>query len=60
MLAVGSTLRVQPVAGVVMLAKEAGSRVVIVNNQPTVMDDLADALLSEPIGEVLPAICEGD
>ena len=60
MLAVGSTLQVHPVAGVVALAKDAGARVVIVNNQPTAMDDLADALLREPIGEVLPAICCAD
>ena len=47
----------QPVAGVVPLAKRAGARVVIVNNEPTPMDALADALLRTPIGEVLPAIC---
>jgi len=58
LLAVGSTLQVYPVAGVVPLAKEAGARVVIVNDQPTAMDDLADALLRAPIGEVLPAICD--
>ena len=57
LLAVGSTLQVQPVAGVVPLAKRAGARVVIVNNEPTPMDALADALLRTPIGEVLPAIC---
>ena len=57
LLAVGSTLQVQPVAGVVPLAQRAGARVVIVNNQPTPMDGLADAVLREPIGEVLPAIC---
>jgi len=58
LLAVGSTLQVYPVAGVVPLAKEAGARVVIVNDQPTAMDDLADALLRAPIAEVLPAICD--
>ncbi len=57
LLAVGSTLQVQPVAGVVPLAKRAGARVVIVNNQPTPMDTLADAVLRGPIGAVLPAIC---
>lgn len=57
MLAVGSTLQVQPVASVVPLARQAGARVVIVNNAPTPMDPLADALLRAPIGEVLPAIC---
>ena len=57
LLAVGSTLQVYPVAGVVPLARDAGARVVIVNDQPTPMDPLADAVLRGPIGEVLPAIC---
>ena len=57
LLAVGSTLQVYPVAGVVPLARDAGARVVIVNDQPTPMDPLADALLRGPIGDVLPAIC---
>ncbi len=57
LLAVGSSLQVYPVAGVVPLAADAGARIVIVNNQPTPMDPLADLLLREPIGEVLPRIC---
>jgi NAD-dependent deacetylase len=57
LLAVGSTLQVNPVASVVPVAKHAGARVVIINNQPTPMDPLADALLRGPIGEVLPAVC---
>ena len=57
LLAVGSKLQVYPVAGVVPVAKEAGARIVIINNQPTPMDSLADALLRGPIGEVLPAVC---
>ena len=57
LLAVGSTLQVYPVAGVVPVAKQAGARVVIVNNQPTPMDALADVLFEGPIGEVLPALC---
>jgi NAD-dependent deacetylase len=56
-LAVGSTLQVYPVAGAVPIAREAGARVVILNNQPTPMDELADAVVREPIGEVLPALC---
>jgi len=59
MLAVGSTLQVYPVAGAVPLAKDAGARVVIVNDQPTALDALADALLRGPIGELLPAIFGG-
>ncbi len=57
LLAIGSTLQVYPVAGVVPMAKDAGARVVIVNNQTTAMDGLADAVLKGAIGEVLPAIC---
>ena len=58
MLAVGSTLQVYPVAGAVPLAKQAGARVVIMNDQPTPLDGIADALLRGPIGELLPAICD--
>jgi NAD-dependent deacetylase len=57
MLAVGSTLQVYPVAGTVEVAKEAGARVLIMNDQPTPLDDLADLLLRGPIGTLLPAIC---
>lgn len=58
LLAVGSTLQVYPVAGTVPLAKEAGARVIILNAEPTAMDDLADAVLHGPIGTLLPALCE--
>jgi len=57
LLAVGSTLQVFPAAGIVPQAHAAGARIVIVNDQPTAMDDLADAVLRGPIGEWLPAIC---
>jgi len=56
-LAVGTSLQVHPVAGLLPLAKNAGARVVIANAEPTPMDRLADAVISSPIGEVLPLIC---
>lgn len=56
LLAIGTTLSVYPVAGVVPLAKAARARVVILNAQPTPMDDLADAVLRASIGEVLPQL----
>jgi NAD-dependent deacetylase len=59
LLAVGSSLQVYPVAGVVPVAKERGAKVVIVNAEPTPFDDLADVVLRESIGEVLPSICAG-
>jgi len=58
LLAVGSTLQVFPAAGVVPAAHDAGARIVIINNQPTPMDSIADVLLREPIGELLPQLCE--
>ncbi len=58
LLAIGSTLQVYPVAGVVPLAKDRGAKVVIMNDQPTPLDELADALLRGAIGELLPQICE--
>ena len=58
LLAIGTSLQVYPVAGLVPMAKEAGARVVIVNAEPTPFDHIADAVLHEPIGTVLPAICD--
>jgi NAD-dependent deacetylase len=57
LLAVGSTLQVYPVAGVVPVAKRAGARLVIVNAEETAFDDLADVVVQAAIGEVLPIIC---
>ena len=59
MLAVGSTLQIYPAAGVVPLAKENGARVVILNDQPTPLDAIADMVLRGAIGEVLPRLCAG-
>jgi len=56
LLAVGSTLGVYPIAGVVPLARRAGARIVIVNGGPTEMDDLADVVLRGAIGELLPRL----
>jgi NAD-dependent deacetylase len=57
MIAVGTSLQVYPVAGVVPIAKAAGARVVIINAEPTPFDHLADAVIHTAIGEVLPVIC---
>jgi NAD-dependent deacetylase len=56
LLAIGSTLSVYPIAGVVPVAKQAGARIVIVNAGPTEMDDLADAILHGSISEILPPL----
>jgi NAD-dependent deacetylase len=57
LLAVGTTLQVQPVSGMVPIAARAGADVVIVNDQPTAMDALADVVIRAPIGSVLAAVC---
>ncbi len=52
--AVGTSLSVYPAAGLVEIASAAGARVVIVNASPTPYDSVADAVLREPIGTILP------
>ena len=59
LLAVGTTLAVYPVAGVVPIAKSVGARLVILNAEPTEMDELADALLRGSISEILPRLVPG-
>jgi NAD-dependent deacetylase len=56
LLVIGSTLRVDPVAGLVPLAVEEGVAVVIVNQAPTRYDHLADIVVSGSISDVLPRI----
>jgi NAD-dependent deacetylase len=55
-LAVGSSLTVQPAAGLCGVAASSGARLVVVNAQPTPYDAIADAVLREPIGRALPAL----
>jgi NAD-dependent deacetylase len=59
LLAIGTSLQVYPVAGIVPTANAAGARIVIINAEPTPFDNVADAVLRTPIGEVLPRLCEG-
>jgi NAD-dependent deacetylase len=56
LLAIGSTLQVYPIAAAVPTAKAAGSRLIIVNAQPTAFDEIADATLAGPISAILPAL----
>ena len=59
LLAVGSTLGVYPIAGIVPTAKQAGARVIIVNGGETEMDGIADAVVRGSISEVLPVLLGG-
>jgi NAD-dependent deacetylase len=57
-LAIGSTLTVEPAASLCALAVESGARLVIVNRDPTPYDNLATAVISEPIGQAVPALVD--
>jgi NAD-dependent deacetylase len=56
LLVVGTSLGVYPAAALVPLSVEHGAKVVIVNEQPTPYDGIADVVVREPIGDALPAI----
>jgi NAD-dependent deacetylase len=51
--AIGSSLVVEPAASFPLLAKQSGASLVIVNNQETPLDDFADIVIREPIGETM-------
>jgi len=59
LLVVGSSLVVYPAAGLVPVAAEHGAAVVIVNAESTPFDYLAEAVVADPISEVLPTIVGG-
>jgi NAD-dependent deacetylase len=55
-LAVGTSLSVQPAAGLCDVALRSGAHLVIINAQPTPYDDVAGAVIREPIGDVVPTL----
>lgn len=54
--AVGTSLQVQPAAGLAGVAADHGARLIIVNAEPTPYDDRADEIVREPIGTALPQL----
>lgn len=54
MLAVGSSLVVEPAASIPRLAKRSGARLIIVNRERTPLDGIADSVVRGEIGDVLP------
>jgi NAD-dependent deacetylase len=56
LLAIGSTLTVQPAASLCSIAADAGASLVIVNRDPTPYDGTATAVIRDPIGEAIPQI----
>lgn len=56
MLAIGSTLIVEPAAALCAIAAGAGAALVIVNHDPTLYDMAATAVIRDPIGTAMPRI----
>ena len=59
MIAIGSTLTVEPAASLCAVAVDGGACLVVVNRDPTPYDVLATAVIREPIGVAVPRIAEG-
>lgn len=55
-LAIGSSLQVYPAAGFPILAKRNGAMLVILNREPTELDQIADLVIHDEIGATLAPI----
>lgn len=55
-LAMGSSLVVEPAASMPLIAKQSGARLVIINRDPTPLDEIADLVIRAPIGQTLEAM----
>ena len=60
LIAVGSSLVVEPAASIPRVARQAGARLIIVNRDPTPLDGIADAVVHGEIGAVLPELVRRD
>lgn len=58
-LAIGTSLTVHPAAGLADIALHSGAKLVICNAEPTPYDRKADAVLTDRLGDSLPAIVGG-
>ncbi len=54
--AIGSSLVVEPAASIPRIAKQHGAKLVIINRDPTPLDDLADLVVNRGIGETLSEV----
>ncbi len=57
-IAVGTSLQVYPVAALPYDAVQAGARLIVVNGEPTPLDEVAEEVVREPISTALPALVE--
>jgi NAD-dependent deacetylase len=59
-LAIGSSLVVYPAAGFPVMAARNGAKLVIVNGEPTDLDDIADVIINADIGAALQTFIATD
>jgi NAD-dependent deacetylase len=57
-LAAGTSLQVNPAAGLCLVAYRGGAHLIVANGSPTPYDDVAHAVLRGDLTEVLPALLE--
>ena len=58
LLAIGSTLTVEPAASLCGIAARAGASLVIINRDPTPYDPVASAVIRDPIGQAVPRLAD--
>lgn len=58
LLAIGSTLTVQPAASLCGIAVDSGASLVVINRDPTPYDDAATTVIREPIGQAVPRLAD--
>lgn len=56
LISIGTSLEVEPASDLPHLARRSGSRVIIINRQPTIADKIADVTIHDDVATVLPAI----
>lgn len=55
-IAIGTTLRVQPVASLAAVAVDSGAELILVNDQATPYDEIAARIVRDPIDTAVPAL----
>lgn len=56
LIAIGSSLEVEPAADLPHLARRRGARIILVNRQPTLADSIAEVIIRGDIARVLPQL----
>ncbi len=59
MLVAGSSLTVEPAMSLPEIATRHGAKLILINLQPTPLDELADAVIRQDVAVVLPELAEG-